>query len=957
MAFNISNLLVNNKSNKTPLIVVFIIITFFTVFTSWYLLSGDDDDKNNKSNKNDDGDDNTTPESESKQDNTDLTNTCDASVAPTNGGVGDCTSTLASGKTCTPTCDVGYTLWSPDGSNLTSCHLGNLTAASCLANSCDASVAPMNGGVGDCTSTLASGSTCTPTCDDGYTLSGQTSCSLGILTSSATCEPKSCTPKPQPVSDNATTRKMSQPGTCKHELNSLASGESCIQNCPSGYTMPGKSTCLNGEMTYSICTPSSCTIDPTDSGTARVGVDYTNCGTELAHGGTELAHGGTCTPKCLDGYTLSDTYKTVSCSYGQLTIDTQCISNSCDLPNAPDNGKLGTCADITTTKMNSGDTCDFECNQGYTLTGEKTKCYLGTLTEQTCEPKSCPIVNPTNGGAGDCPTDELAHNGTCTPTCDTGYTLSTTKSTTSCSYGVLTKAECLPDSCDASVAPRDGDVGNCTSELASGSECTPTCKKGYTLSGKTSCSAGTLSPASCEPSTCDASTATKNSVINDKCTTELAHGSECEPTCKDGYTRAGETKCYLGDLLKVATCFLYQYEFILNHKTSVVHGPFIEYIEIDGELLKYDQTFLHKKPNHHLWPDSSKEPMFSKNGGSSKWSDVSDKIFTIGSDTKIEKIKIVYSQPQYVPGWIIKENGIEVIKDTGNGGELQTPSPVTYTYDITNGTSKTDTPPLRFNKHEKTKFKEGVTNIWIDAGLSTTYSGDRSDKTNTVTSEQHLAKMDESNYDTITDCKTKCADMDKCKSILYYPGSMHCYFSGVRAKDANIEENLSDNSISKTDIYEIVRPKGKSCDVTPPDNGGLGTCTSVLEDDETCTYTCNPGYTRSGDTSCDDGTLTQETCYKKATEYGYKCCTFGTTNVGEEYRVDSTDGQIGTGKNYFIKDGTMDDCKNACDKWENCAGFSRVSNSSKSTQGCVLSSWDWESVPPTGYYSYYYKKN
>ena len=240
MAFNISNLLVNNKSNKTPLIVVFIIITFFTVFTSWYLLSGDDDDKNNKSNKNDDGDDNTTPESESKQDNTDLTNTCDASVAPTNGGVGDCTSTLASGKTCTPTCDAGYTL------------------------------------------------------------SGQTSCSAGTL-SPASCEPKSCNAKiTQPVSDNtdpdSDEGKMyynwSGYGDCTHDL---PSGEGCTQTCPSGYTMPGKSTCLNGEMTFVKCKPSSCTIDQNDWYN-REGIDRDSCG-------TELDHGETCTAKGLDGYT------------------------------------------------------------------------------------------------------------------------------------------------------------------------------------------------------------------------------------------------------------------------------------------------------------------------------------------------------------------------------------------------------------------------------------------------------------------------------------------------------------------------------------------------------------------------------------------------------------------------------------------------------------------------------
>merc|ERR1711998_368054 len=42
---------------------------------------------------------------------------------------------------------------------------------------CDASIAPENGGVGDCTATLASGSTCQPTCNTGFTVSGTTTCS------------------------------------------------------------------------------------------------------------------------------------------------------------------------------------------------------------------------------------------------------------------------------------------------------------------------------------------------------------------------------------------------------------------------------------------------------------------------------------------------------------------------------------------------------------------------------------------------------------------------------------------------------------------------------------------------------------------------------------------------------------------------------------------------------------
>ena len=56
-----------------------------------------------------------------------------------------------------------------------------------LSNPCDASGRHANGTVGDCTSSLASGASCTPTCDSGYTLSGTRSCSAGTLTDTAVC--------------------------------------------------------------------------------------------------------------------------------------------------------------------------------------------------------------------------------------------------------------------------------------------------------------------------------------------------------------------------------------------------------------------------------------------------------------------------------------------------------------------------------------------------------------------------------------------------------------------------------------------------------------------------------------------------------------------------------------------------------------------------------------------------
>ena len=74
------------------------------------------------------------------------------------------------------------------GLTVTSFTTSSLVLRTIIASSeCDASTAPANGGVGDCTSTLASGSACQPTCNTGYTVSGTSSCSSGTL-SAATCQ-------------------------------------------------------------------------------------------------------------------------------------------------------------------------------------------------------------------------------------------------------------------------------------------------------------------------------------------------------------------------------------------------------------------------------------------------------------------------------------------------------------------------------------------------------------------------------------------------------------------------------------------------------------------------------------------------------------------------------------------------------------------------------------------------
>jgi len=383
-----------------------------------------------------------------------FTSTCDASTAPANGAVGDCTDTLASGSTCQPTCDDGHTV-----SGSSSCTTGSLTAATCDA--CDASTPPTHGGVGDCTVALASGSACQPTCDGGYTVSGSSSCITGSLTA-ATCYASPC--------DASTPPTNGAVGDC---TDALASGSTCQPTCDSGYTVSGSS----------------------------------------------------------------------SCNLGSLTAAT-CEGNPCDASTPPTNGAVGDCTDA----LASGSACQPTCDGGYTVSGSSS-CNLGSLTAATCEANPCDASTPpTNGAVGDC-TDALASGSACQPTCDSGYTVS---GSSSCTTGSLTDATCEGNPCDASTPPTNGAVGECTDALASGSACQPTCDDGYTVSGSSSCTAGSLTAATCEANPCDASTPPTNGAVGD-CTDALASGTACQPTCDDGYTVSCSSSCTAGSLT-AATC-------------------------------------------------------------------------------------------------------------------------------------------------------------------------------------------------------------------------------------------------------------------------------------------------------------------------------------------------------------------------------------------------------------------
>ena len=80
------------------------------------------------------------------------------------------------------------------------------------------------------------------------------------------------------------------------------------------------------------------------------------------------------------------------------------------------------------------------------------------------------------------------------------------------------------DACDASTPPLNGDVGNCTDTLVSGTSCVPECHPGYVLQGVTSCTDRVLTQeAVCVP---EVSTRAELKAAVDACIGDRF----CEPT-------------------------------------------------------------------------------------------------------------------------------------------------------------------------------------------------------------------------------------------------------------------------------------------------------------------------------------------------------------------------------------------------------------------------------------------
>eukprot|EP00933_Yihiella_yeosuensis_P020125 TRINITY_DN1621_c0_g1_i1.p1 TRINITY_DN1621_c0_g1~~TRINITY_DN1621_c0_g1_i1.p1 ORF type:complete len:981 (+),score=166.13 TRINITY_DN1621_c0_g1_i1:122-3064(+) len=444
-------------------------------------------------------------------------------LSPANGNQGDCPTSLVHNSTCTPGCNPGFELEMPPR-----CHMGQLSPGVCRPADCAKPAAPENGAEGDCTKGLEHGGSCKPGCGSGFSLVGETSCAYGKLTE-AYCTPVPCDASRVPAHGTA--------GDC---LPKLGHGATCTPKCEEGFTVSGKTSCESGTLIAATCNPAGC--DLTMDKAPLNGKLGENC--KKPH----LAHGQTCRPTCNPGYTLT---ADISCSKGKLEIP-KCIPDPCDASSAPWNGQVGDC----TSKLESGAKCQPVCRQGYTVTGP-ARCDLGVLTSPTCEPSACNLTQlppVKNGDFGTCLGGKLSHGSTCQPVCLSGYKAN---GATSCSLGSLTPASCEPLGCDGSEQVPNGGIGNCKEKMAHGDTCTPSCEQGFELSQATTCTLGVLKKGLCEMAGCNGITPPENGKLGSCiCTQDNCHlpsGGSCKPECNEGYEALNFTTCTMGQL-KIATC-------------------------------------------------------------------------------------------------------------------------------------------------------------------------------------------------------------------------------------------------------------------------------------------------------------------------------------------------------------------------------------------------------------------
>eukprot|EP00438_Fugacium_kawagutii_P022835 Skav230310 [mRNA] locus=scaffold430:143565:150552:+ [translate_table: standard] len=457
-------------------------------------------------------------------------------------------------SSCTAQCLAGYT---PSVATL-ACKAATLTPASftCNANPCDLpSVEQMSGSgcKGVTGKSLESGKVCDTLCRAGYTASvKRLTCLAETLTpSSFVCNADPCA---VPYDKNQAQGVVKGDGG--GERLHWGQAEGWRNGHRAGYhPSAAKLSCFAGTMTPATWSCDEETLDP-----CPALKNVKNAPDLTCRQGDSILHGTVCTTLCKPGYTPSP--KVMSCSLGDFTPATyKCEPNPCLLHAVPN--RLGSgCKGVAPRPMiiQSGQTCETQCEEGYSPSVKGQKCFAGSLSPAfwSCEPDPCePPGGIRNAAKESCKEGKSVNSGgICTAQCADGWSPSVFS--LACNLGKLTPRvfKCIPDPCEIpDVADKHGNgcKGIKGKTLNSGTSCTPVCKAGFQPSEQAlQCMASKLTPATwtCDPESCFIKPGlpkAQGTGCNGGRSARVGSGGVCKGSCLEGYTPStSKLDCYAG---------------------------------------------------------------------------------------------------------------------------------------------------------------------------------------------------------------------------------------------------------------------------------------------------------------------------------------------------------------------------------------------------------------------------
>ncbi|KAL2301495.1 hypothetical protein Nmel_010881 [Mimus melanotis] len=216
---------------------------------------------------------------------------------------------------------------------------------------------------------------------------------------------------------------------------------------------------------------------------------------ECQHPLGDFSYNSSCTVQCEEGYELTALESVHCTSSGAWSAPlAACKAVTCPALEMPVHGAVN--CSHSSVQLTWGTTCEFTCEEGFTLTGPATlQCGSSRAWDKqqpSCAAVTCPALEMPVHGAVNCSHSsvQLTWGTTCEFTCEEGFTL-TGPATLQCgSSGAWDgqQPSCAAVRCEAVPWPAEGSVScdHAPADLTSGSRCDFQCNEGYVLEGSAS---------------------------------------------------------------------------------------------------------------------------------------------------------------------------------------------------------------------------------------------------------------------------------------------------------------------------------------------------------------------------------------------------------------------------------------------------------------------------------------